>query len=53
MRDTQKILEFAFPFHGHRCPAMPLGVRAGQAAMKALSVERSQSHELQLISETA
>jgi formylmethanofuran dehydrogenase subunit E len=38
-------------FHGHRCPAMPLGLRAGLAAMRALGVERSANKELFLICE--
>ncbi len=53
MNETMKRwLELGFAFHGHRCPAMPLGLRAGLAAMKALDVPRSASHELHLISET-
>ncbi len=39
-------------FHGHKCPAMPLGLRAGAAAMNALGVDRSQDKELYLIAET-
>jgi formylmethanofuran dehydrogenase subunit E len=39
-------------FHGHKCPAMPLGLRAGAAAMNALGVERSQDKELVMIVET-
>ncbi len=39
-------------FHGHKCPAMPLGLRAGAAAMNALGVERSQDKELVLLVET-
>ena len=31
----------ALEFHGHKCPAMPMGLRAGLAAMRALCVERS------------
>lgn len=34
-------LEFGQRFHGHKCPAMPLGLRAGAAAMNALGVERA------------
>ncbi|WP_425498050.1 FmdE family protein [Klebsiella pneumoniae] len=33
-------------FHGHKCPAMPLGYRAAQAAMRALGVERAEDKEL-------
>jgi formylmethanofuran dehydrogenase subunit E len=39
-------------FHGHKCPAMPLGLRAGAAAMNALGVTRSEDKELVLIVET-
>ena len=49
---TSKTPEWAFEFHGHRCPAMPMGLRAGMAAMKVLGVERSKDKELKVISET-
>ncbi|MDR3496698.1 MAG: FmdE family protein [Ancalomicrobiaceae bacterium] len=39
-------------FHGHKCPAMPLGLRAAAAAMNALNVDRSQDKELMLLAET-
>jgi len=45
-------MESAMAFHGHKCPAMPLGYRSGQAAMKVLGVERAQDKELYCISET-
>lgn len=45
-------LAMAMAFHGHKCPAMPLGYRAAQAAMKALGVERAKDKELYVISET-
>ncbi|PKN58441.1 MAG: tRNA CCA-pyrophosphorylase [Deltaproteobacteria bacterium HGW-Deltaproteobacteria-14] len=32
--------------HGHKCPAMPLGLRAGAAAMNALGVDRAQDGQL-------
>jgi len=34
-------LEFGQKFHGHKCPAMPMGLRVGAAAMNALGVERA------------
>jgi len=37
----QDWLEFGQKFHGHKCPAMPMGLRAGAAAMNALNVERT------------
>ena len=32
--------------HGHKCPAMPMGLRAGQAALQALGVERATDGQL-------
>lgn len=32
--------------HGHKCPAMPMGLRAGQAALLALGVERAADGQL-------
>ncbi len=32
--------------HGHKCPAMPMGLRAGLAAMEALGVERAKDGQL-------
>jgi len=46
------ILELGIKFHGHRCPAMPLGIRAGLAAMKQLGVERATNKELYCYIET-
>ena len=34
-------LEAGQQFHGHKCPAMPMGLRVGAAAMNALGVERA------------
>ncbi len=42
----KELLEMAIKFHGHKCPAMPLGLRAGLAAMKKLGVERASNKEL-------
>lgn len=36
--------EWAFEFHGHRCPFMPLGYRMGRLAMDRLGVEREKDH---------
>ncbi len=41
MMDPKEWLEFGQKFHGHKCPAMPLGLRAGAAALNALGVERT------------
>lgn len=35
MIEAKDYLEMALAFHGHKCPAMPLGLRAGAAAMSA------------------
>ena len=39
--DHQKLLEMGLAFHGHKCPAMPMGLRASLAAMEKLGVERT------------
>jgi formylmethanofuran dehydrogenase subunit E len=52
MNEFKEYFDTAMKFHGHKCPAMPMGLRAGFAAMKALGVERSQDKELFLESET-
>jgi formylmethanofuran dehydrogenase subunit E len=49
---THEEFEQAMAFHGHKCPAMPLGYRAAQAAMKVLGVERAKDKELYVVSET-
>ncbi len=46
-----QIPEWVFEFHGHRCPAMPIGYRAGLVAMKTLAVQRASNKELYLICE--
>ncbi len=48
----EKLLELGFAFHGHKCPAMPLGLRAGLKAMEILGVEHSKDKELHVIAET-
>ncbi len=52
MKTLEELFDVALKFHGHRCPAMPMGLRAGMAAMRVLGVERSQDKELFLESET-
>ena len=37
----KELLEFGQKFHGHKCPAMPMGLRASIAAMKKLGVSRA------------
>jgi formylmethanofuran dehydrogenase subunit E len=48
----RELLSLGIRFHGHKCPAMPMGLRAGLAAMQALGVARAQDKELHAISET-
>ncbi len=48
----EELFDMAVRFHGHRCPAMPLGLRAGLAAMEKLGAERAQDKETHVISET-
>jgi len=52
METLKDLLDVALKFHGHKCPAMPMGLRAGMAAMKALGVERAKDKELIVESET-
>jgi formylmethanofuran dehydrogenase subunit E len=46
MIDPKDWLEFGQKFHGHKCPAMPMGLRVGAAAMNALGVERAKDGQL-------
>lgn len=46
MNSAKEYFEDGLKLHGHKCPAMPLGLRAGAAAMNALSVERSSDGQL-------
>lgn len=46
MVNPKEWLEFGQKFHGHKCPAMPNGLRAGAAAMNALGVERTGNSDL-------
>ena len=48
----EKLFEIGLAFHGHKCPAMPMGLKAGLAAMNVLGVERSQDKELFVDAET-
>jgi formylmethanofuran dehydrogenase subunit E len=52
MKEFNEYFDTAMKFHGHKCPAMPMGLRAGLAAMKALGVERSKDKELFAEAET-
>lgn len=46
MIDAKDYLEAGLLLHGHRCPAMPMGLRVGAAAMNALGVERAKDGQL-------
>jgi formylmethanofuran dehydrogenase subunit E len=52
MNNLEEYYAVAIKFHGHKCPAMPMGLRAGFAAMKALGVERAKDKELFVEAET-
>ncbi|MDP2480583.1 MAG: FmdE family protein, partial [Candidatus Palauibacterales bacterium] len=46
MVDAKAFLDAGLQFHGHKCPAMPLGIRAGAIAMNRLGVPRSDGKTL-------
>ncbi len=46
MIDPKEFLKAGQQLHGHKCPAMPLGLRAGAAAMNALGVDRAADGQL-------
>lgn len=46
MVDPREFLKAALQLHGHECPEMVLGLRAGAAAMNWLGVERSAEDQL-------
>ena len=52
MSELKELFDLGLKFHGHKCPAMPMGIRAGLAALNALGVKRSQDKELVVESET-
>ncbi len=51
MANAREWLEFGQMFHGHKCPAMPNGLRAGAAAMNKLGVKRTGDGALHAIVE--
>lgn len=46
MVNPKEWLEFGQKFHGHKCPAMPMGLRVGAAAMNKLGVERAKDGQI-------
>lgn len=51
MSNLNELLELGLKFHGHKCPAMPMGLKAGLYAMEKLGVERAKDGQLQVILE--
>lgn len=41
MINPNEYLEMGLQFHGHKCPAMPMGLRTAAAAMNSLGVGRT------------
>ena len=46
MIDPKMYFEAGLTLHGHKCPAMPMGLRVGAAAMNKLGVERAKDGQL-------
>lgn len=46
MVNPQEWLEFGQKFHGHKCPAMPMGLRVGAVAMNALGIDRAKDGQI-------
>lgn len=46
MENFNELLQAGLLLHGHKCPAMPMGLRAGLAALEALGVKRAADGQL-------
>lgn len=46
MNTNDELYKAGLILHGHKCPAMPMGLRAGLAAREALGVERAADGQL-------
>ena len=46
MDTNNELFKAGLLLHGHKCPAMPMGLRAGMAALEALGVERAKDGQL-------
>ncbi len=46
-----EIPQWAFEFHGHRCPFMPIGFLAGQYALELLEIDKEMNHQTYAFSE--
>lgn len=51
MVQPKAFLEAGLVLHGHKCPAMPMGLRVGAAALNKLGVERAQDGQLMALVE--
>ncbi|MGW8223280.1 MAG: FmdE family protein [Syntrophobacteria bacterium] len=51
MIEPKDFFDAGLLMHGHKCPAMPLGLRAGAAAMNALNVGRAKDGQLMALVE--
>ena len=47
-----QIPKWAYEFHGHECPFMPIGYRMGTLALQKLGVVKSKDHDLHVFSGT-
>ncbi|RMG29423.1 MAG: hypothetical protein D6732_17665 [Methanobacteriota archaeon] len=43
---SDKLVQYGFELHGHKCPAMPLGLKTAKVAMDTLGVKKSEAGEL-------
>jgi formylmethanofuran dehydrogenase subunit E len=46
MKKNDELYQAGLLLHGHKCPAMPMGLRAGLAALEALGVQRATDGQL-------
>ncbi len=46
MNTNDELYKAGLLLHGHKCPAMPMGLRAGLAALEALGVQRAADGQL-------
>jgi formylmethanofuran dehydrogenase subunit E len=51
MNRNDEVFKVGLALHGHKCPAMPLGLRAGEAAMQALGVQHAPDGQLSALVE--
>ncbi|SPD76342.1 putative Tungsten formylmethanofuran dehydrogenase, subunit E [uncultured Desulfobacterium sp.] len=51
MNTSDEMYKAGLLLHGHKCPAMPMGLRVGKAALTALGVERAKDGQLMALVE--